>query len=271
MAEAVLEVDGLRKVYATRRDSFVALESFSLRMAPREAVAVVGESGSGKTTTARLIAGLEQPTAGRLVVCGEDWSASKSRRVADRRRRGRRTQMVFQDPYTSLDPRQTVGAGLDEILDVHFTLDEAERERRIAELLEAVGLDPSKGRSRPGALSGGERQRVAIARALAPEPQLMLLDEAVSALDVSIQAQILNLLRRIRQERDVAYLFISHDLAVVRQVAERVVVMRDGRIVEEGPVEAILSGPADAYTRRLIESVPRPGWNPGTVAGGVEG
>jgi peptide/nickel transport system ATP-binding protein len=170
--------------------------------------------------------------------------------------------MVFQDPYLSLDRRQSVRSCLAECLDLHFDLGRAERDARIARLCDQVGLDDRQAAALPRALSGGQRQRVAIARALAAEPRLLILDEAVAALDVSIQAQVLNVLADIRAQTGIAFLFISHDLAVVRQVCDDVVVMHRGRVVERGPVDAVLDAPSDPYTRRLIDSVPRPGWTP---------
>jgi oligopeptide/dipeptide ABC transporter ATP-binding protein len=165
--------------------------------------------------------------------------------------------MVFQDPYTSLDPRQPVRKALDEVQRVHFSRTQAERDARTAELLDAVGLGDREGRALPRALSGGQRQRVAIARALAAEPELLVLDEAVSALDVSIQSQILNLLVDLRAQLGIAYVFISHDLAVIRHVAEDVLVMYRGRVLEHGSVDAVLSAPANPYTQRLLAASPR--------------
>jgi peptide/nickel transport system ATP-binding protein len=173
--------------------------------------------------------------------------------------RSRVIQIVFQDPYTSLDPRQTVRNALDEIQRVIFERTRNDRRARTGELLEQVGLGEKEARALPRELSGGQRQRVAIARALAAEPEILILDEAVSALDVSIQAQILNLLADLRDQLDLAYLVISHDLAVVRQIADDVLVMYRGRAVEMGPVDRILASPRHPYTRRLLESVPRAG------------
>jgi oligopeptide transport system ATP-binding protein len=233
----------------------LAVDDVSFEIAEGESLALVGESGSGKTTTARMLVGLERPSAGRVVLEGDDVTLSVDKR--GRLRRARAIQIVFQDPYTSLDPRQCVLHLLDEIQRVHFERTRGEREQRARDLLEAVGLGPD-GEARPRELSGGQRQRAAIARALATEPKLVVLDEAVSALDVSIQAQILNLLNDLRRELGLAYLVISHDLAVVRQLSERVLVMRGGRVVESGPADVVLVRPSDPYTRRLLESIPRP-------------
>jgi oligopeptide transport system ATP-binding protein len=262
-----LEVSGLRKDFKVQRpdalghDVFTAVDGVDFAVPVGGALAIVGESGSGKTTCARMIAGLERPTAGTIAVDGEAWSHGRLSR-AERKRRGRAIQMVFQDPYLSLDPRQSVRACLSECLSLHFDLDRAAEERRIQELLDLVGLDDRQSRARPRGLSGGQRQRVAIARALAAQPELMILDEAVAALDVSIQAQVLNVLAGIRRETGVAFLFISHDLGVVRQVCDDVVVMHQGVIVERGSAEQVLTAPAEAYTKRLVDSIPRPGWKP---------
>ena len=224
-------------------------------------LAIVGESGSGKTTIARMIVGLERPTRGTVIACGRDRS-QPARSAKDRRRRGREVQIVFQDPYTSLDPRQTAEATLDEILRLHHGWPADRRRARIAELTELVGLDARQARALPRALSGGQRQRVAIARALAAEPRILILDESVAALDVSIQAQVLNLLADIRDETRVSFVLISHDLAVVRQLTDDVIVLHRGRVVERGPTPRVLDGPQHPYTKRLRASVPRPGWKP---------
>ena len=208
-----------------------------------------------------MIVGLERPTRGTITACGHDRSRPV-RSARDRRRRGREVQIVFQDPYTSLDPRQTAEATIDEVLRLHHGWAAARRRERTAELTELVGLDDRQARALPRALSGGQRQRVAIARALAAEPQVLILDESVAALDVSIQAQVLNLLADIRAQTGVSYVLISHDLAVVRQLTDQAIVLFRGRVVEHGPTARILDDPQDAYTRRLRASVPRPGWKP---------
>jgi ABC-type glutathione transport system ATPase component len=180
----------------------------------------------------------------------------------DRRQRGRIIQMVFQDPYTSLDPRQRVGDTLDEILKFHFSHSPARRRKRITELLESVGLAQGQMTVLPRELSGGQRQRVAIIRALAAEPKVLVLDEHVAALDVSIQAQIINLLADIRERTGVAYLVISHDLAVIRHSTDEALVMQHGQLVESGPTTQVLDRPRHPYTQRLRAAVPRPGWRP---------
>jgi len=244
---------GIRRVVWTTH----AVRDVSFRADRGASVALVGESGSGKTTLARLIVGLETPTSGQILLEGRSWAPRGGRR--DQVRRAGITQIVFQDPYTSLTPHESVGAAVDEVQQVHFGRKAAERRDRTRSLLAAVGLGEREGRALPRNLSGGQRQRAAVARALAAEPRLLVLDEPVSALDVSIQAQILNLLADLRRDLALTYVFITHDLAVVRQVASSVVVLYRGRIVEQGPVDRILREPLHPYTQRLIDSVPRPG------------
>ncbi len=257
MAEPILEVKGLRKEFGP----LVAVDDVSFSLPPGGSLAIVGESGSGKTTVAKMIVGLERPTAGVIRACGADRS-TPPRTTRDRRRRGREVQIVFQDPYTSLDPRQTGEATIDEVLRLHLKWDRDRRRERIKQLADLVGLDSRQMRALPRSLSGGQRQRVAIARALAAEPRVLILDESVAALDVSIQAQVLNLLADIHDQTQVSYLCISHDLAVVRQLTDETVVMWRGRIVERGTTAQVLDEPRDEYTRRLRASVPRPGWKP---------
>jgi ABC-type glutathione transport system ATPase component len=256
-ADPILEVQGLSK----RFGEHLAVDDVAFAVPPSGSLAIVGESGSGKTTIAKMIVGLETPTGGVIRACGRDRS-KPARSAADRRRRGHEVQIVFQDPYTSLDPRQTVAATLDEILQLHHGWPAERRRERIVELTEFVGLDARQTRALPRALSGGQRQRVAIARALAAEPQVLILDESVAALDVSIQAQVLNLLADIRDATGISYVLISHDLAVVRQLTDDIVVMWQGRIVERGATAQVLDDPQDDYTKRLRASVPRPGWKP---------
>jgi peptide/nickel transport system ATP-binding protein len=246
----MLRVRELRKVFK----GFPAVDGVSFEVPAGGSLAIVGESGSGKTTCARIVAGLDRATSGSVTLDGES--------PGSRLERARIVQMVFQDPYQSLDRRQTVSSCLAEVLALHGVRDRA----RIGELLDLVGLDGRHARALPRELSGGQRQRVAIARALAPGPRLLVLDEAVAALDVSIQAQILNLLVDTRKATGVGFLFITHDLSVVRHVCDDVIVMRHGRIVEEGPVERVLTEPRHDYTRRLVGSIPRPGWRPARAA-----
>jgi peptide/nickel transport system ATP-binding protein len=264
-AGPVLEVERLRKVFrvrgAARGEEIVAVDDVTFTVGDGESLAVVGESGSGKTTLARMLVGLETPTSGRISVAGADRSAP-ARRASERRRRGRETQIVFQDPYSSLDPRQTPASCIDEVLRLHFDRTGDERAARVAELADQVGLDDRQLHALPGALSGGQRQRVAIARALAAEPRVLLLDEAVASLDVSIQAQILNLLADIRAATGISYIVISHDLGVVRQITDSTIVMQRGVAVERGATADVLHRPQHPYTQLLRSSVPAPGWKP---------
>ena len=253
----VLEVHGLRKSFG----DLVAVDDVSFTLPEAGSLAIVGESGSGKTTIARMIVGLERATGGQIAACGNDRSRP-ARSARDRRRGGREVQIVFQDPYTSLDPRQNARQAIEEILRLHHSLSVEQRHSRVDELVDLVGLDDRQARALPGALSGGQRQRVAIARALAAEPRVLILDESVAALDVSIQAQILNLLADIRDRTGVSYVLISHDLAVVRQLTEETIVLHRGCVVERGKTAAILDDPQDEYTRLLRASVPHPGWKP---------
>jgi ABC-type glutathione transport system ATPase component len=262
MSEALIVVERLRKVFDLGHgDELVAVDDVSFTLAPGASMAIVGESGSGKTTVARLLVGLETSTSGRITVDGVDVSGARTA-ARERRRRARSVQIVFQDPYTSLDPRQHVANCLDESLRLHTDLDGEGRRDRVHDLLRRVGMDDGHGAALPSRLSGGQRQRVAIARALACEPRVLVLDEAVSALDVSIQGQILNLLNEIRASTGISYVFISHDLAVVRQVTDDVMVMRRGQVVEHGPTGEVLDRPAHPYTQLLRASVPGPGWTP---------
>ncbi|WP_062298727.1 ABC transporter ATP-binding protein [Demequina maris] len=265
--DPVLVVEGLRKTFQVRsprgrRERFVAVDDVSFSLAAGGALGIVGESGSGKSTTARIICGLETADAGTVAVKGEPWTRP-ARGAPARRARAGVVQMVFQDPYQSLDPRQTVRACLAEAVAVHRRLaPRREIDRRVAELLAAVRLDADLADARPRALSGGQRQRVAIARALAAEPEILVLDEAVSALDVTTQVEILTLLDTIRRETGVALLMISHDLTTVRRLCDRVAVMHSGRILEQGTIAEVLDAPSADYTRALLDSIPRPGWTP---------
>jgi oligopeptide transport system ATP-binding protein len=255
-----LEVRGLAKSFG----DVAAVRDVSFTVPARGALGLVGESGSGKTTTARMLVGLERPDAGTVRIGGTPCDVAPRGRRA-RLARARAIQIVFQDPYLSLDPRVRVEDCVQEVLRLHGLDGTAVRRKRAEELLDQVGLGPRERRALPRELSGGQRQRVAIARALAPEPDVLVLDEAVSALDVSIQAQILNLLRDIRQQREIAYLFVSHDLAVVRYVCEDVLVLHRGTVVERGPAADVLAGPSHPYTRLLLSSVPRQGWDPTAI------
>ncbi|GEB57484.1 ABC transporter ATP-binding protein [Streptomyces gardneri] len=249
-----LVVEGLRKQYGDH----TAVDGVSFTLAPGSSLAIVGESGSGKTTTVRMLVGLERPDGGTVRLDGRDRSALPRGR-AERLARAREIQMVFQDPYLSLDPRISVSGCLDEVLRLHTGLDTAARAARVSELLDQVGLGSREASALPRGLSGGQRQRVAIARALAVQPRVLVLDEAVAALDVSIQAQILELLATIRRDSGIGYLFVTHDLAVVRHIADEVMVLKSGQVVEAGSTSRVLESPEHPYTRLLLDSVPRRG------------
>jgi oligopeptide/dipeptide ABC transporter ATP-binding protein len=233
-----------------------ALAGVSLELAEGETLGIVGESGSGKSTLAKLLVRLEDPTSGTVELDGVDLTALRGGPLREQRRR---IQMLFQDPYSSLNPRQRIGAILGEVLAVHRLAGDARgRERRIGELLDLVGLDTRLARRYPHELSGGQRQRVGIARALAVEPKVLLLDEPVSALDVSVRAEIMNLLDDLRRDLRLAYVFISHDVSMVRHISDRVAVMYLGRIVEQGGWKPVLDEPAHPYTVALGAAVPVP-------------
>ncbi|MGW8375137.1 ABC transporter ATP-binding protein [Streptomyces sp. ODS28] len=259
----LIEVEDLRKEFPRRgsagrrgRDRITAVDGVSLRLAPGETLGIVGESGSGKSTLARILAHAHPADGGAYRLRGED--VLRPSRGALRGLR-REVQMVFQDPYASLNPRMTVGESVAEPLRAHGLHGTRRgREQRVAELLTLVGLDPSAAARRPRAFSGGQRQRIGIARALAPEPSVLLCDEPVSALDVSVQAQIVNLLAELQRELGLAMLFIAHDLAVVRQVSHRIAVMREGCIVETGPADELCTDPQHPYTRTLLAAAPEP-------------
>ena len=251
---AIIEARGLHKRYLTPGGGeILAVRDVSLTLRAGETLAVVGESGSGKSTLGRLLLGLLTPDAGTVHLDGEAWSG-----VPERLRRPRRRHIgvIQQDPLSSFDPRLTVEQVVGEALRA-IGVPAARRRDRVVELLEQVGLGAGVLRRSPARLSGGQRQRVAIARALATGPRVLVCDEPVSALDVSVQAQVLELLTRLRDELGLAMLFISHDLAVVRQIADRVLVMKDGRVVEAGPADEVFTQPSAAYTRELLAAIPR--------------
>ncbi|GAA1904528.1 dipeptide ABC transporter ATP-binding protein [Lapillicoccus jejuensis] len=254
-AAPLLEVRRAVKRYALRGrpEGFRAVDEVDLVVGPGETVAIVGESGSGKSTTARLALRLETPDGGSVHFRGQDVTALRGRDVLAFRRA---VQPVFQNPYASLDPRYTIGQVVAEPLRVHKIGDAASRRQAVADLLEQVALPATLADRHPHELSGGQRQRVAIARALALRPELVVMDEAVSALDVIVQEQILDLMVSLQRDLGLSFLFISHDLAVVRLVAHRVYVMREGRVVESGVPEQIFSDPQEGYTKALVAAVP---------------
>ncbi|MEV8064986.1 ABC transporter ATP-binding protein [Streptomyces sp. NPDC085995] len=243
--EAVLEATGLRREFGRGRRTLTAVDGVSLTLRRGETVGVVGESGSGKTTLGRMLVGLLEPTAGEV-------------RFEGRARRGvdPAVQMVFQDPVSSLNPRRSVGESVADPLRARGERDEGRIRRRVTELLERVGLEGAHYDRYPHEFSGGQRQRVGIARALAADPKVIVCDEPVSALDVTTQAQVVALLGELQRELGIALVFVAHDLAVVRQVSDRVAVMHRGRIVEEGPADEVYGAPRDPYTRQLLAAVP---------------
>jgi ABC-type glutathione transport system ATPase component len=260
-AAPLLQVTGLVKDYAMPRERLLApppvvqaLRGVSFTIEAGRSLGVVGESGSGKSTLARLVMALDTPTAGQVRFMGRDLHALPREEL---RRARRDFQMVFQDPYGSLDPRQTVERIVAEPLSAQGGVDAAERRRRASEVIESVGLRAADLGKYPHEFSGGQRQRIAIARALITRPALIVADEPVSALDVSVQAQVLNLMRDLQQQFGVTYLLISHDLAVVHHLCEDVAVLWQGRIVEQGPPQQLFQQPQHAYTRALLDAVPR--------------
>jgi oligopeptide/dipeptide ABC transporter ATP-binding protein len=261
MTDLLVEVDGLAKYYestgflARHRKTVKAVDGVSFGIAPGETLGLVGESGSGKTTVGRTILHLEQPTRGTIRFGGTEIA---SLRPAELRALRRRMQIIFQDPFASLNPRRTVGASVAEGLEIHKLIPRRAIPERVAELLEEVGLDASYAGKYPHEFSGGQRQRIGIARALAVEPEFIVCDEPVSALDVSVQAQVLNLLLDLRDQHRLAYLFIAHDVALVRQIAQRVAVMYLGTIVEIGAAKMVIDAPRHPYTQALISAVPEP-------------
>ncbi len=250
-----LQVEGLSVAYGKGRNRFLALQDVSCFAMPGEVLGVVGESGSGKSTLSRCIMSLVPAVEGRIYIDNVDHATLSSGQLRMVRSS---KQMVFQDPYASLNPRMTIFSALQEALECRTgKLPSKAQEGEVAALMAKVGLDPRAMLKYPHEFSGGQRQRIAIARALAPDPQLLVADEPVSALDVSIQGQILNLLADLRQEMGLTMVFVSHDLHVVRHLADRVVVMQHGMVVESGLVAAVMEDPQEAYTKQLLAATPK--------------
>lgn len=256
---ALLEVENLKVHYPVRGSWFRpkqfvrAVDGVSFSLEAGETVGLVGESGCGKSTLGRALVRLEEPTAGRVLLDGKDMAALHGREL---RRARRNFQMIFQDPYGSLNPRLTVWGALDEVLALHSGLEREARRRRAVELLDRVGLPAEALYRYPHQFSGGQRQRIGIARALAVEPRFIVADEPVSALDVSVQASIINLLDDIRRETGTSFLFIAHDLAVVEHISSRILVMYLGHIVESAPSRELVAAPLHPYSRALLSAVP---------------
>jgi ABC-type oligopeptide transport system ATPase subunit len=260
---ALLEVADLRKWFPVRRGMIVertvdhvkAVDDVSFEIQEGETLGLVGESGSGKSTTGYSVLQLLKPTGGSVRFMGKELTTMSR---SDLREMRREMQIVFQDPYSSLNPRMTVGNIVAEPLTVHGVGTHRSREATVRDLLETVGFNPDFTNRYPHEFSGGQRQRIGIARALALNPRLIVCDEPVSALDVSIQAQILNLLKDLQRDLGLAYLFVAHDLAVVRTMSDRIAVMNKGKLVEMGPAEQVYANPQDEYTRALLAAVPVP-------------
>ena len=260
MSELLLEATGLTKSFPAGRNLLGratgwrhAVRGVDLRIARGETLAVVGESGAGKSTVGRLVLRLIEPDAGQVRLDGIDVLSLRSKPLRALRKR---MQMIFQDPYGSLDPRMVVEDAVGEPLTVHFGTKGEARRRKVLELLDRVGIGEHQAERYPYEFSGGQLQRIAIARALAVEPDLIVCDEPVAALDVSIRAQVVNLLHELQRERGVAYVFVSHDLSLVRLIAQRVAVMYQGSVVEEGETAALFANPRHPYTRALLDVIP---------------
>ncbi|MCW4459985.1 ATP-binding cassette domain-containing protein [Microbacterium sp. MPKO10] len=263
----LLEVQNLTKTFVTQgsgavfagKRSFTAVDDVSFAVQPHETLAIVGESGSGKSTMARIAAKLLEPTAGNVLLNGTDMTHAKAKDLAHFRSK---VQVVFQDPFSSLNPKHTVERIIMAPLDYQGVKPPKKRRDFVRDLMDRVGLNPDHSQRYPGQFSGGQAQRVGIARALAVGPSLVVCDEAVSALDVSVQAVVINLLKDLQRERDLSYIFIAHDLAVVRHIADTVAVVNKGKIVEHGDRDSIFDAPQHEYTRELLSAVPQinPEW-----------
>ena len=262
MSDAVLKVENLKVHFPvkgglfTKKQVVKAVDGVSFEIYPRETFGLVGESGCGKSTTGRAIVKLYEPTSGTVYYHGEDVTKIKGSHLAEFRRN---VQMIFQDPYASLNPRMTVGEIIREPMDIHHIFNtKEEREQRVRELLDIVGLKPDHIRRYPHEFSGGQRQRIGIARTLALNPQFIVCDEPISALDVSIQAQVINLLEHIQKEMGISYLFIAHDLSMVKHISDRIGVMYLGNLVEIGESDDVYHRPLHPYTQALLSAVPIP-------------
>lgn len=262
MSDAVLKVENLKVHFPvkgglfTKKQVVKAVDGVSFEIYPRETFGLVGESGCGKSTTGRAIVKLYEPTSGTVYYHGEDVTKIKGSHLAEFRRN---VQMIFQDPYASLNPRMTVGEIIREPMDIHHIFNtKEEREQRVRELLDIVGLKPDHIRRYPHEFSGGQRQRIGIARTLALNPQFIVCDESISALDVSIQAQVINLLEHIQKEMGISYLFIAHDLSMVKHISDRIGVMYLGNLVEIGDSDDVYHRPLHPYTQALLSAVPIP-------------
>ena len=257
----VLTARDLTRYYTVSRGAFAnpatlkALDGASFTLEPGKTLAVVGESGCGKSTLARIVTMIETPTSGSMAIAGQEIVGASNAAMRGLRPK---VQIVFQNPYGSLNPRQKIGHALEEPLLVNTSIPSAERHERARAMMASVGLKPEHYDRYPHMFSGGQRQRIAIARALMLDPEILVLDEPVSALDVSIQAQVLNLLADIQERHNLAYLFISHDLSVVKHIADEVMVMYLGRVVEQGPREAVFGDPQHPYTKALLSATPHP-------------
>src|SRR5215212_4659381 len=253
---ALLELKDLKKYFRVGREALKAVDGISLEIKKGETFGLVGESGCGKTTAGRVLVKLYEPSGGEISYNGEDITKAKGQ---DAKRLNRKLQMIFQDPQASLNPRVVVGDSIAEGIDIHgLARNKSERLERVRELLETVGLNKEHANRYPHEFSGGQRQRIGVARALAVDPEFIVADEPVSALDVSIQAQVINLMRRLQEERGLTYLFISHDLSVVKYISDRIGVMYLGVMVEFAPSDELYNNPLHPYTQALLSAVPVP-------------
>ena len=275
MSDALLEVKDLKVYYPVKGGSFTgkkryvkAVDGISFEVHRKEALGIVGESGCGKSTTGHCIVGLVEPYSGDVLFEGKSIFAGKKRRSKEQ---AKKIQIIFQDPYSSLDPRFTVGKCIREPLDVQGVGTVAERNQKVLELMKEVGFNEDQITRYPHEFSGGQRQRIGIARALALDPELIICDEPVSALDVSIQAQILNLMQSLKDKHDLTYIFISHNLSVVHHLCDRVVVMYLGNIVEMADKDRLFDNPLHPYTKALLEAIPVPDPEIGSMTGEIQG